>query len=224
MSQHDQIINDGAGLAVRTDINAALAAIFSTSLGSTEPSVKNAGMLWFDTSVVGTNVLKVRDQTNAFWITVAQADSTGLRSYINPSARAHRNGSGAVGLTAATWTKVNFTAVDNAVGGTWLTTGNSLVVPRAGTYLISASAEHTNAVASTDLLTGISVGGAITTPFAWGRTKTTVTGIQIVSCTGINTLGAGATLQLVCYSTSASTTVADTNGSTYMVATMVAAT
>lgn len=70
MPQHDQVINDGNGATVRSDINAALAAIFSSSSG-TEPTVKVAGMLWFDTSISGTNVLKMRDQTNSSWITIS---------------------------------------------------------------------------------------------------------------------------------------------------------
>jgi hypothetical protein len=70
MTQHDQVVDNANGLSFRNDINAALKALFTTSSGATEPTTKVAGQLWFDTSVAGTNVLKVRDQTNSFWIIV----------------------------------------------------------------------------------------------------------------------------------------------------------
>jgi hypothetical protein len=70
MSQHDQNLSNANGLTFRTDLNNALVALFSSSSGSVEPTTKIAGQLWFDTSVVGTNVLKMRDQTNASWITI----------------------------------------------------------------------------------------------------------------------------------------------------------
>lgn len=68
MSQHDQIIDDAPGLAVRTDMNAAYAALFSTSSGPIEPSVKVPGQLWCDTSTPAVMRVAVRDQTNATWV------------------------------------------------------------------------------------------------------------------------------------------------------------
>jgi hypothetical protein len=70
MAQHDQVIDDGPGLAVRTDMNAAYAALFSSNSGPIEPSVKNPGLLWFDTSDTTKTVLKIRDNANATWVPV----------------------------------------------------------------------------------------------------------------------------------------------------------
>ncbi|RVM24156.1 phage tail protein [Sinorhizobium meliloti] len=64
MAQHDQIIADAAGLAFRNDINAALAALFSSSSGAAEPTVKAAGQLWFNSN---SGVLQVRNSANTAW-------------------------------------------------------------------------------------------------------------------------------------------------------------
>ncbi|WP_042778020.1 hypothetical protein [Sinorhizobium fredii] len=64
MAQHDQVIDNGPGLAVRTDFNAALAALFSSSSGAVEPAVKVAGQLWFNTS---TGKLTMRNAGNTAW-------------------------------------------------------------------------------------------------------------------------------------------------------------
>jgi hypothetical protein len=68
MSQHDLIIDNGPGLGVRTDIQAALQALASTSLGPTEPTPSYAGQLWLDTSGGGNGILKQRNLSNAGWI------------------------------------------------------------------------------------------------------------------------------------------------------------
>lgn len=64
MAQHDQVIADGPGLTFRTDINNALAALFSSSSGTTEPTVKQAGQLWFNTT---SGRLQVRNSANTAW-------------------------------------------------------------------------------------------------------------------------------------------------------------
>jgi hypothetical protein len=64
MAQHDQVIDNGPGLAVRTDINAAIAALFSSSSGTVEPTVKVAGQLWYNTS---TGRMQVRNAANTAW-------------------------------------------------------------------------------------------------------------------------------------------------------------
>lgn len=69
MAQHDQVVDNGPGLAVRTDFNSALAALFSSNSGPIEPTVKVAGQLWFDTSAAGAPAgrLKVRNIDNTVW-------------------------------------------------------------------------------------------------------------------------------------------------------------
>ncbi|WP_318872011.1 phage tail protein [Sinorhizobium meliloti] len=53
---------------MRTDINAALAALVSSSSGTVEPVTKVAGQLWFNTS---TGLLSLRNAANTAWIGVA---------------------------------------------------------------------------------------------------------------------------------------------------------
>ncbi|HRQ68525.1 MAG TPA: hypothetical protein P5031_08180, partial [Candidatus Syntrophosphaera sp.] len=67
MSQHDYVIDNGSGAAVRSDINSAFQALVSTNAGATEPSTTYAYMLWADTS---TGTLKMRDGTNTTWVTL----------------------------------------------------------------------------------------------------------------------------------------------------------
>jgi hypothetical protein len=68
MSQHDLVIDNGPGLAVRTDMNAAIQALASQNAGPVEPTTKYAGMLWLDTGVTP-NVTRQRNQANTAWIT-----------------------------------------------------------------------------------------------------------------------------------------------------------
>ena len=60
MSQHDLTIDNASGSAVRADLNLALQALGSTSIGSSAPSTLQTGQLWIDNS--GTPwVVKVYD-------------------------------------------------------------------------------------------------------------------------------------------------------------------
>lgn len=76
MPTHDQVIDNGPGLAVRTDINAAFQALFSCSSSPAEPTVKVPGQLWFDTSDITKTALKIRSQANDAWIAVATSASS----------------------------------------------------------------------------------------------------------------------------------------------------
>lgn len=68
MAQHDMIIDNGPGMAVRTDMNAALAALVSCSLGPIEPMVTYAGQLWLNSSIPPNGRLYQRDLADAAWI------------------------------------------------------------------------------------------------------------------------------------------------------------
>ncbi|QDV34892.1 hypothetical protein [Tautonia plasticadhaerens] len=48
MSQHDMILANADGATFRADLNSALAALATTSKGSTRPSTISAGQLWLD--------------------------------------------------------------------------------------------------------------------------------------------------------------------------------
>ncbi|WLG43220.1 hypothetical protein [Pseudomonas sp. FP1740] len=65
MSQHDMVVDNGAGLTVRTDINAALGALATQSSGATAPAITFPCQVWADT---GTGRIKRRDSTNTSWI------------------------------------------------------------------------------------------------------------------------------------------------------------
>ena len=67
MSQHDYVIDNGSGAAVRADINSALQALASVNAGAAEPATTYAYMLWADTT---TGLLKMRDGSNTTWVTL----------------------------------------------------------------------------------------------------------------------------------------------------------
>jgi|694.fasta_scaffold91370_4 hypothetical protein len=71
MAQHDYVIANGTGAAVRSDLNNALAAIVSQNSGATEPATTYAYQWWADTT---TNLLKLRNSANSGWITLFQLD------------------------------------------------------------------------------------------------------------------------------------------------------
>ena len=67
MSQHDLAIDNGPGMAVRTDMIAALQALVTLSSGPLEPATMFAGMWWLDTSVTPNGSLKMRNLSNTAW-------------------------------------------------------------------------------------------------------------------------------------------------------------
>jgi len=71
MAQHDYVIANGTGAAVRSDLNNALAAIVSQNSGSTEPATTYAYMMWPDTTA---GVMKMRNGANSAWIELFELD------------------------------------------------------------------------------------------------------------------------------------------------------
>jgi hypothetical protein len=71
MAQHDYVIANGTGAAVRSDLNNALAAIVSQNSGATAPSTTYAYMPWADST---TGLYKIRNAANNGWITLYQLD------------------------------------------------------------------------------------------------------------------------------------------------------
>lgn len=86
MAQHDQIIADGSGADVRADLNAALAAVFSSSSGTLTPVVTVAGQLWFNPA---DDHLYMRNATNTAWIVLTTGfdPATGAYTKIAADAR-----------------------------------------------------------------------------------------------------------------------------------------
>ncbi len=75
MSQASTVINNGNGLAIRTAINAALAAIVSNFSGTSEPSSPTAYQWFADTT---SGLLKLRNAANTAWVTVGTLSATNL--------------------------------------------------------------------------------------------------------------------------------------------------
>lgn len=103
MSQHDYVIENGSGLAVRQDINSVLAAIVSGNSGATEPITTYANMPWFDTT---NNQYKIRDKTNSFWIVIATATATGVTLQgegLSLTGNATISGTLGLGVTPSAW-------------------------------------------------------------------------------------------------------------------------
>ena len=73
MAQHDFSIANQGFPAFRADLNDALGAIASTSSGASAPSVPYANQLWMDTT---NHILKVRNEDNDAWISLATFDQT----------------------------------------------------------------------------------------------------------------------------------------------------
>lgn len=76
MSQNDFVIADAGAVSVLSDLNSALQALASLSSGATEPPVKYANMLYYDTA---NNILKIRNEANTAWITVGEVDQGGSK-------------------------------------------------------------------------------------------------------------------------------------------------
>jgi hypothetical protein len=75
MAQHDYVIANGTGAAVRSDLNGSLAAIVSNNSGATEPTTMYAYQWWADTT---TGLLKQRNAANNAWVTVGTLASANL--------------------------------------------------------------------------------------------------------------------------------------------------
>lgn len=121
MAQHDFAIDNAPGLTVRTDINAALAAIQSSSSGPVEPVVKAPGQVWFDTSTPAVMRLALRDQANATWLNVMLPTGATMTGPLTPSPTA-----GIVGVTdgsSANAGSVGEVISANITAGVSLTTG-----------------------------------------------------------------------------------------------------
>ena len=67
MSQNDMVIANQTAALARADINSALQALASNSLGTSAPSTTYAGQWWYDSSAA---ILKLRNSSNSAWIDV----------------------------------------------------------------------------------------------------------------------------------------------------------
>lgn len=73
MAQHDFVISNGSGKAVREDIDSALKALVSNNSGNDEPWPTYAHQFWADTNA---GLLKIRNANNNAWITLRGLDGS----------------------------------------------------------------------------------------------------------------------------------------------------
>jgi len=88
MAQHDYVIDNATGAAVRADLNNALAAIVSLNSGSVAPTTTYAYQPWADTT---TGLLKLRNAANTSWITIGTLASTNLGLVVGPASAGTAN-------------------------------------------------------------------------------------------------------------------------------------
>ena len=93
MAQHDGVIDNGTGNAVRTDINNALAAINSNNSGGSDPSTMYPYQFYADS---GDNTFKIRNAANNAYVNISVVGGIGLENF------------GLAPLTGATFTGVRF--------------------------------------------------------------------------------------------------------------------
>lgn len=100
MPQHNFLIENNPGRAVRLDFNGALAALAANNSGVIEPPAPFPGMLWLDLSVLPDGLMRQRNQANTGWVNMsgvpAQADRAEViagisdTTYVTPAALEER--------------------------------------------------------------------------------------------------------------------------------------
>jgi len=134
MAQHDGVIDNGTGNAVRTDINNALAAINSNNSGASDPSTTYAYQFYADT---GDNTLKIRNAANDGFVNVSAVGGIGSVNL------------GLAALTGATFTgNVDF----NDDVKIRLGTGDDLELYHDGNSVISSSDGYLKITSTTGAL------------------------------------------------------------------------
>ena len=83
MAQHDYVIANASGAAVRADLNSALSAIVTNNSGATTPATTYAYQWWPDTT---TGLLKLRNAANSDWVTVGTLATANLGLVVAPAA------------------------------------------------------------------------------------------------------------------------------------------
>jgi hypothetical protein len=73
MAQHDYVIGNNPGAALRLDLNDVLESIVTNNSGPTEPTIKFPNMWWYDETA---SQLKQRNPGNTAWVIVASKTST----------------------------------------------------------------------------------------------------------------------------------------------------
>ena len=139
MAQHDYVIANGTGAAVRSDLNGGLAAIVSNNSGATEPGTMYAYQWWPDTT---TGLLKIRNAANNAWVTVGTLASANLG--LLPLAGGTMTG--ALAVTAGTAALPGIAVSGDLNTGIYSPGADQLAISTGGTSRLAVS---TTAVSST---------------------------------------------------------------------------
>lgn len=83
MPQHDYVIANASGAAVRADLNSAFSAIVSNNSGATQPTTTYAYQWWADTTA---GLLRIRNSANSAWVTVGTLATANLGLVVAPAA------------------------------------------------------------------------------------------------------------------------------------------
>jgi hypothetical protein len=76
MPQHDLVIDNASGAAVRADLNNALAALGSAMKGPNAPPAPVAGMFWVDDDTPSATVWTLKQYDGADWLEIGRLDVT----------------------------------------------------------------------------------------------------------------------------------------------------
>jgi hypothetical protein len=76
MPQHDLVIDNASGAAVRADLNNALAALGSAMKGPNAPPAPVAGMMWVDDDTPSATVWTLKQYDGADWLEIGRLDVT----------------------------------------------------------------------------------------------------------------------------------------------------
>ena len=158
MAQSDQVVQNATFPSVRADINDNLAALFSQSSGNSAPTVTVAFQPWIDTSS-SPPVWKVRNGSNAAWITVGVLDPAnfqvgGVTAIAN----------GGTGATTATAALAALLPSQTGNAGKALVTSGSLaswgvVAAGASIQVFTATGTYTPTAGKTTFLAVVTGGG-----------------------------------------------------------------
>ena len=117
MSQHDLNIANQSFPATRADLNNALAAIASSSSGTSEPVTTYPNQFWYDTT---NSKLMFRNEADSAWLLLFEVDQTGGDGVISGGGM-YKGENGTVGDRSGDIFRINnqqLDTVDVTIGAT----------------------------------------------------------------------------------------------------------
>lgn len=171
MSQSDLTISNDTGANVRSDIQAHLQALGSTSLGNSAPSTAYQGQPWLDNNTPSSSVWTLSFYDGSDWIAFAYMDTSANRMW--PVSALPLAGSGGVGGAYAmsgdilSQTTTLTPGSSNTTTGYNLSSNGSLHLSNNGSYVGSVNRNSNGTIFAFNLsgtgVGSISVSGSATT-------------------------------------------------------------